>query len=161
MLTSLNRLIGLPVVWRDKQVGYVERAVADVNGMCLHGVVVRRGIGSARWAPRDGILLAGRQSVVLARGPERMPREEAAPVRRAVLTSGCCAGEVSDAVICGDTLRIAALEVSEGPVYWLMGRRQYATECRMNAYGEPGEVIVPRLISWTQLLTQLGEEDGQ
>jgi len=161
MLTSLSRLTGLPVVWRDRRIGCVERAVADVDGMCLQGMVVRRGIGSARWAPREGILLAGRQSVVLSRQPERMPREESAYIRHAVLTSGGCAGEVCDVIICSDTLRIAALEVSQGPVYRLLGRRWYATECRMNTYGEPGEVIVNRLLSWTQLHTQLGEEDVQ
>lgn len=158
MLTSLNRLTGLPVVWRDQQMGYVERAVADVRHMCLDGVVVRRGFGSARWAPRDAILLAGRQSVVLRNRPVRMPDEEANALRRAVLTSGCCVGEVSDVVIHGDTLRIAALEVSQGPVYRLLGRCAYAAECRVKEHGEPDEVVVPpQLISWTQLLTQLGE----
>ena len=27
MLTSLNRMVGLPVVWQDRRLGYVERAV--------------------------------------------------------------------------------------------------------------------------------------
>lgn len=157
MLTSLNRLTGLPVIWRDRQLGYVERAVANVNSMRLDGVVVRRGIGSARWAPADGILLAGRQSVVLSRQPVKMPQQQAEQIRRAVLTSGCCVGEVSDVVICGDTLRIAGLEVSQGPVYRLLGRRAYTPSCRLNAYGEPGEVVVPQLLSWAQFLTQLGE----
>lgn len=159
MLTSLNRMTGLPVVWQDRQIGCVERAVADVNVMRLSGVVIRKGIGSAKWAPAEGILLAGRQSVVLSREPVRMPRGTDEPVRRAVLTSGGCAGEVSDALIHGDTLRIAALEVSQGLLHRLMGRRQYAVECRLNPYGEPGEVIVAGLLSWTQLLRRIGEED--
>lgn len=157
MLTSLNRLTGLPVVWRDRHMGYVERAVADLGHMCLDGVVVRRGFGSARWVPRDAILLAGRQSVVLRERPVRMPETGAEAIRRAFLTSGCCVGEVSDVIIHGDTLRIAALEVSQGPIYRLMGRCAYAPGYRVSEYGEPGGVVVPPLISWTQLLTQLGE----
>lgn len=156
MLTSLNRLTGLPVVWRDRQIGYVERAVADVQGMCLHGVMVRKGIGSARWSPGDSIALAGRQSVVLSRPPVRMPDAEPDVIRRAVLTTGRFAGEVSDVFIHADTLRIAALEVSQGPVYRLMGRCAYAPDGCLSRQ-EAGMVVVPQLLSWAQLLTQLGE----
>lgn len=161
MLTSLNRLTGLPVVWRDRQMGYVERAVADVQGMRLHGLVVRKGIGAARWSPGEGVLLAGQYSVVLDRRPVRMPEAEPQSIRRAVFTTGGCAGEVSDVLIRSDTLAVAALEVSQGPVYRLMGRCAYAPVCRVNGDGEPGEVVVPQLLTWAQLLTQLGEEDGQ
>ena len=44
MLTSLNRMVGLPVVWQDRQLGYVERAVPDARARRLSGVVVRKGI---------------------------------------------------------------------------------------------------------------------
>ena len=43
MLTSLNRMVGLPVVWQDRQLGYVERAVPDARARRLSGVVVRKG----------------------------------------------------------------------------------------------------------------------
>ena len=157
MLTSLNRLTGLPVVWRDRQMGYVERAVADVPRMRLHGLVVRKGIGGARWSPAENILLAGKRSVVLSSRPVRMPETEPRPVRLAIHAAGGCAGEVCDVFIHGDTLQIAALEISQGPVYRLLGRCAYAPACRVH---ENGEAVVPRLLSWTQLLTQLGEEDG-
>ena len=55
MLTSLNRMVGLPVVWQDRQLGYVERAVPDAHARRLSGVVVRKGIGAAKWVSSDGI----------------------------------------------------------------------------------------------------------
>ena len=39
MLTSLNRMVGLPVVWQDRQLGYVERVVPDAHARKLCGVV--------------------------------------------------------------------------------------------------------------------------
>ena len=154
MLTSFNRMTGQPVVWCDRQIGYVERAVADVRAMCLEGVVVRKGFCSAKWVPRDGVLLAGERCVVLNAAPRRMPKAEQMQVRRAILTTGGLAGDVSDVILEGDTLRIAALEVAQGPLAWLTGRRVYAAEWRLCARDE---VIVPSLLSWKQLLTLLGE----
>ena len=154
MLTSFNRMNGQPVVWRDRQIGYVERAVADVRTMCLEGVVVRRGFGSAKWVPRGSVLLAGARCVVLSNAPQRMPKAEQTQVRRAVWTTGSLAGDVSDVILEGDTLRIAALEVAQGPLAWITGKRAYAVECRLFAQDE---VIVPKLLSWAQLLTLLGE----
>ena len=150
MLTSLNRMTGLPVVWRERQMGYVERAVVDLNGMCLDGVVVRRGIGSARWAPRAGIVLIGKNSVVLSHPPVRMPGRQLTELRRALPAGGGNAAMVSDVILSGDTLRIAALEVSQGPVYRLLGRCAYAPCCRIPEGGEAGEVVVPPLLSWSQ-----------
>ena len=38
MLTSLNRMVGLPVVWQDRRLGYVERAVPDARARRLSAV---------------------------------------------------------------------------------------------------------------------------
>ena len=157
MLTSLNRLTGMPVVWRDRQVGCVERAVADMRCMRLQGLVVRRGFAGARWVAREMILTVGRQSVVIVCRPGRMPQQETEGIRRVVLASGSCAGEVSDVILRSDTLGVAALEVSQGPLYRLAGRRAYAPGCLMNG---AGEAVAPQLISWTQLLTLLGEGEN-
>jgi len=158
MLTSLNRLIGQPVVWEGRQLGYVERAVADTKHRCLSGIIIRRGIGSARWAPLDGILMAGRLCVVLSAQPVRLPKQETADIRRAVFTSGQSAGEVCDVIIRADTLRIAALEVSQGPFYRLLGRCGYACAFGQSDGSRADEVVVGPLLTWTQLLRQLGEE---
>ena len=51
MLTSLNRIAGMPVIWQDRQIGCVERAIADASARRLRGLVIRKGIGLARWLP--------------------------------------------------------------------------------------------------------------
>jgi len=63
---------------------------------------------------------------------------------------------VCDLIIYADTLCVAALEVAQGPVYRLLGRCAYAPSCCQSS---ADEVVVPELLSWTQLLTHLGEEE--
>ena len=157
MLTSLNRMTGLPVVWQERQLGHVERAVADLNSMYLDGVVVRRGIGSARWAPRAGIVLIGQNSVILSQPPVRLPTRQIVEKHRTLSTGGGSAGMVSDVILSGDTLRIAALEISQGPIYRLMGRCVYAPCEWANNSGEQRQVVLPPLLSWMQLLSRFGE----
>lgn len=157
MLTSLNRLMGMPVVWRDRQVGLVERAAADAARQRLCGLVVRRGIGSARWVPCEDILLLGESCVVLRARPVRLPEELPEAFGRVFLTTGESAGEVTDAVLHREQRRILALEVSPGPLYRLAGRCVYAPGYHV----QPGRVIVSRLLDWTQLLSQLGEEETE
>ena len=45
MLTSLNRIAGMPVIWQDRQIGCVERAISDASARRLRGLVIRKGIG--------------------------------------------------------------------------------------------------------------------
>lgn len=159
MLGSLNALIGLPVIWQDRKLGCVERAIADVQGGCLDGLVVRKGIGVARWIGRDDVHVLGRNCVLVQRLPDRMPEKKAGEMGRVFLTTGECAGEVTDIWIDMRTLRIAALEVCQGPLCRLLGRRGYADSFRLQSNGEEDEVIVPQLFSWMQLKMQLGEGD--
>ncbi|MEG1776078.1 MAG: hypothetical protein RR367_06205, partial [Clostridia bacterium] len=68
-------------------------------------------------------------------------------------------GEVTDVLLHGDTLRLAALEVSSGPLYRLMGRHAYAADFRVLSQGRrAGEVIVPQLMTWAELERRMGEE---
>ena len=46
----LGRILGLPAVCGERLVGHVERAVPDEEGRRLTGLVIRRGLGSAKWA---------------------------------------------------------------------------------------------------------------
>ena len=142
MLTSLNRMVGLPVVWQDRQLGYVERAIPDAHARRLSGVVVRKGIGAAKWVSSDGIAVVGSRCL-----------------GRAFLTTGECVGEVTDMILHGDSLRLEALELSPGPVYRLLGKRAYAAQYRVGGGSREGEVVVPRLLTWAQLKRTLGEED--
>ncbi len=160
MLTSLNRMVGLPVVWQDRRLGYVERAVPDARARRLSGVVVRKGIGAAKWISGDGIAVVGKSCVLVRQKPGSVPDGRPGRLGRAFLTTGECVGEVTDVIICGDTLRLEALELSPGPVYRLLGRRAYAAQYRVDEGTRTGEVVVPGLLTWAQLKRTLGEEDG-
>ena len=159
MLISLNRMVGMPVIWWGENVGSVERAIPDVESGRLDGLVVRRGIGWARWAAGENVILVGEKCVILAKKPEHMPQRAKGDMLRVFLTTGECAGEVADVIIHGDSLALAALEICQGPFCRLIGKRGYAAEFHRNANGEIGEIVIPHLLSWTQLVKQLGEED--
>lgn len=160
MIVSMGRMTGIPAVWQDRQVGLVERAVPDVHMGRLDGLLIRRGIGSAKWAPADDVLLAGESCVLLKRKPSRAPSRQPTDLCRVFLTTGECVGEVTDVLLRGDTLRLCALEVCDGPLARLLGRRAYAARYCLSAFGEPGAVTASELLSWTQLMRYLGEEDA-
>ena len=160
MLTSLNRMVGLPVVWQDRQLGYVERAVPDARARRLSGVVVRKGIGAAKWVSIDGIAVVGNRCVLIREKPGPVLDGQPGSLGRAFLTTGECVGEVTDVIIHGDSLRLEALELSPGPLYRLLGKRAYAAQYRVDGDAREGEVVVPRLLTWAQLKRTLGEEDG-
>ena len=154
MLTSLNRLIGTPAVWQDRQVGLVESAVADIQKGTLGGMLVRKGLGGARWSCGEDVLLAGERCVVLNAAPGRLPELQPRSFDHAFLPTGEYAGKVTDALLYGETLRIAALEISPGPFYRLLGRCLYASDYRVASEG----VRVPMLLTWSQLMNRLKEE---
>lgn len=158
MLTSLNALVGLPAVWQNQQVGWIERAVADVEGRRLGGLVVRKGIGSARWADGKEVLCAGENCVLLRSKPARLPKVPQEKDRRTFLTTGEAAGLVTDVFFLGEPLSLAALEVCRGPLQRLMGCRAYAVDFCIRPGEIQDEVVAAQLLSWTQLLSHLGEE---
>lgn len=160
MLTSLNALIGLPAVWQDRQVGWIERAVADVCSRRLKGLVMRRGIGAAKWVSGDEVLAAGESCVLLRSKPTRLPDLPDDRPTQAFLTTGEPVGEVTDLIFHSDTLRLAALEICQGPLYRLMGRRAYAAEFCIRPNGSTGDAVTARLLSWAQLCRQLGEGEN-
>lgn len=156
MYISLSRLTGMPVVWQDRQMGYVERAEVDDELSHMCGVVVRKGIGTARWVSCDNMLLADSRCVRSRVRPGRVPACGSAQRRQVYLHTGQCAGEVTDLFIRADTFRVAALEVCQGPLYRLAGQRAYAPGFSV---GMNGMVTAHKLLSWAQLVKQLGEED--
>ena len=160
MLTSLNRLLGMPVIWQDRQMGCVERAVADGRKQRLSGLVVRRGIGAARWTECADVALLGENSVVLRHKPGRMPEKTAPEMRCVFLTSGECAGAVTDVLLDGNSLQIRALEVCQSPLQRLMGQRSYAVRFRFGESPKQDGVVAAQLLSWAQLKAHLeGEEE--
>ena len=61
----LGRILGLPCVWGEKVVGHVEGAVLDATGQRVEGFILRRGLGSAKWADRTAVSVLGDVSLVL------------------------------------------------------------------------------------------------
>lgn len=156
MLMTLKQMVGMPVICQDRQVGCVENVVPDAFGRRICGVVVRRGMGSAKWAPSAHVALIGRRCVLLDRMPQSMPEMQKECPARVFLSTGEYTGEVTDAVLRGGTLRLTALEVSAGPIDRLLGRRGYAADYRVAA---EGMVVAKQLLSWAQLRCRLGEEE--
>lgn len=161
MLTSLNRLLGMPVVWQDRQVGCVERAVADAQMRKLAGLVVRRGIGAARWVDGENVALLGENCVMLHAKPERMPERLPLEMGRAFLATGECAGSVSDALISRKNRRIQALEICRSPLKHLLGQRSYATQFQSEPGMGEGDVVTAQLLTWAQLKEHLKEEEEE
>lgn len=112
----LTRVIGLPVILGQRLAGHVERARLTPDGRQLAGLVIRRGLGGARWVSRETICVLGDVSVVLRGAPTRLSGESAAPPHRVTDESGLTLGRVTDAWLQPDTLQISALEVSLGPI---------------------------------------------
>lgn len=110
----LMRVVGLPAILDGRHIGYVEQAALSGRARELQGVVIRRGLGGARWIGRQGIALVGDVSLVLRCKPGRMPREQEAPPSRVTDGSGLMLGRVTDAWIHPETLEVTALEVTLG-----------------------------------------------
>lgn len=167
-MTSLQRIIGLPVIGDGKNLGYVERGVLTRSGKKLEGLVVRRGLGSAKWIGSSAIVVIGERCVLVCAAASRMPKTPEVKLSRVLLTSGENAGMVTDALLSGETLQVKALEVSNGPVYRLLGRKAYATVYRLRPIS-PGEkeekdgfeIIASQLHTWAELMGDQGKEEGQ
>ena len=88
----LTRVIGLPVILGQRLAGHVERARLTPDGRQLAGLVIRRGLGGARWVSRETICVLGDVSVVLRGAPTRLSGESAAPPHRVTDESGLTLG---------------------------------------------------------------------
>ena len=148
MLTSLNRIAGMPVIWQDRQIGCVERAIADTSARRLRGLVIRKGIGTARWLPAGSVRLIGRRCVLAGATPEPLPDGLTDVMMQAYLTTGERAGQVSDALFSGLTLQLVALEITPGPVYALLGRCAYTVSYRVAGDGK--QTMVSELMTWAE-----------
>ena len=140
----LGRILGLPAVIGARVVGHVERAVPDETGKHLTGFVIRRGLGSARWADRTAVEVLGDVSLILSSRPERLRREKGYAISAVKDESGLTLGRVTDWWISRDTLDVTALEISLGPIEDL--RRGRCTIRRWTIQpGEDGwQVLIPR-----------------
>lgn len=141
-MTGLKKMIGLPVIVDGKTAGSVMRGVLAEDGRSLRGIVTRGGLTGAKWLPREQITLVGRLSVIGTGRLRRLPKEAGYRLFRVSDPEGGRLGVVTDALFNEETLRVAALEISAGPVDDLTDGRWYATAFYVRPHGDVGHVTV-------------------
>lgn len=110
----LSALVGLPVVLEGKSIGRVEQPVLTPDGHALRGLVVRRGLGGARWLNAEELRVAGSVSVVANEKPGKVPEGADFALHAVRDTSGLNLGVVTDVWLEPASLRVAALEILLG-----------------------------------------------
>jgi len=141
----LGRVLGLPAIVGERLVGHVERAVPDREGRRLRGLVIRRGLGSARWAGSENVGVLGDVSVVLTQPPDRPPKDAEFSLKTVKDESGLTLGWVTDLWLSPESLAITALEVTMGLIEDLRGGRLRVSDWTIQP-GEDGtaQVLIPR-----------------
>lgn len=143
-MTRLGSLVGLPAALEGRMVGRVEQAVLTPDGRSLRGLVLRHGLGSARWAAAGSIGVLGQVAVVLREKPVRPPKKADFMLTSVKDSAGLNLGRVTDVYINPETMQVVALEISLGVVEELrLGRmlaRQYVVRPTPE---EPGQVLIP------------------
>ena len=119
------------------------RGVLTADGRSLKGIVIRGGLQGPRWLGRDQIALIGRLSVIATGKPGRLPRDADYRLFRVSDPEGTRLGIVTDALMNEETLRVAALEISGGPLDDLTDGRWYATAYHVQPRNGWGHVTVP------------------
>ena len=160
-MTSLNRLAGLQAICQGRKCGWVERGALNESGDSLSGLVIRKGLGGAKWIPFEQVETLGGVSVVFGGKLEKLPRGTEMRLGPVWEPSGLRLGTVTDVYLDPCTGRVKALEVSLGPVDdWRFGRMaavDYAIRREKNGW----KVLAP--LSGLVPLTDLdmaGEEDA-
>lgn len=143
-MIRLGSLVGLPAALDGRMVGRVEQTILTPDGHALRGVIIRHGLGGARWAEASSIRVLGDVSVILARKPRHLPRDADFTLTSVKDTSGLNLGRVTDAYVNAATFQVAALEISLGLVEELTCGRMLARSFVVRpAPGEPGQVLIP------------------
>ena len=153
-MTTLKKLIGLPMILDGIHQGYVVRGVVTRDGKTRRGLVVRSGLSALKWVPRDQIQLMGKVSVIGTGKTKKLPRDADYRLFRVSTMDGVRLGTVSDCVIHDETLQVLALEVSLGPVDDLV-RGRYLCTCfhvRPGTVSMTGHVLIPE---------EVIQDDGQ
>ena len=137
-MTGIQGLIGLPVIRGGKTVGLLEQAVLDESGRKLRGIIIREGIGGAKWMDRENIQTIGGVSVLVSGEWKKPPKEADFRLGRVQDTSGLRLGTVTDALLNPDTLEVEALEISNGPLDDLLYGRWLARDFVLRRPAEGG-----------------------
>ena len=144
MTVRLGRILGLPAVCGERVVGHVERAVPDETGQHVQGFVIRRGLGSAKWADHSAVSVVGDVSVILSRHPERVPKGSDVLLAAVKDEGGLTLGRVTDWWISRDSLDITALEVTLGLMEDLTTGRRTVSRWTVKRTDDGLIVLIPR-----------------
>ena len=126
-MTGMRKMEGMPVMSNGELCGHVVRGVLSRDGRHMEGLVIRSRMAGTRWMGRKHILFIGQMAVIAGGKPEKVPQEAQYHLFRVSDADGERIGVVTDAMIHEETLRVAALEISSGPVDDLILGRWYAT----------------------------------
>lgn len=122
----LGRIVGLPAVLNGRVAGLVEQAVLTPDGRRLRGLILRQGMGAARWAAEGSVGILGEVSVILREKPVRVPADAAFAPSAVKDSGGLHLGRVTDAYVDPRSRFVTALEVDLGPVETLRAGRLLA-----------------------------------
>ena len=137
----LNSVLGLPVILCGRMIGRVERAVITRDGRSLRGLMIRRGLGGAKWIGSEQIAVLGEVSVIVDKETVRLPRDADFDLGMVKDTAGMTLGWVTDVLLNPATYRVTGLELTLGFMEELLGGRLIARSWTVI----PGtdEVLVP------------------
>lgn len=141
-MTGMKKLEGMPVMCGGEKAGHVLRGVLTRDGRSLRGMVIRSGLQGMRWLEREQIQLLGHVSVIAEGALSKVPRDADYHLFRVSDAEGERLGIVTDAIINEETLRVAALEISSGPIDDVIHGRWYATAFSVLPGKECGHVTV-------------------
>ena len=144
MTVRLGRILGLPAVCGERVVGHVERAVPDETGQHVQGFVIRRGLGSAKWADHSAVSVVGDVSVILSRQPGRVPKGSDVLLAAVKDEGGLTLGRVTDGWFSRDSLDITALEVTLGLMEDLTTGRRTVSRWSVKRTDDGLIVLIPR-----------------
>lgn len=149
-MTGIQGLIGLPVIRGGKTVGLLEQAVLEESGKKLRGIIIREGLGGARWVDRENIQTIGGVSVLVSGDLKKPPKEANFRLGYVQDTSGLRLGTVTDALINPETLEVEALEISNGPLDDLLHGRWLASDFVLRQPQDSGKPArkKERIIPW-------------
>lgn len=143
-MICLSSLAGQPVVLDGQIVSRVEQAVLTRDGRRLRGLMVRRGIGAARWVPDDQIMMLGEVSVIIRARPVRLPEGADFGLTTVKDTGGLHLGRVTDVWLDPVSRETGALEISLGMLETMTGGHVTADHFAVSpSPDEPGQVLVP------------------
>ena len=143
-MIRLGSVTGLPVVCAGRMLGRVEQAILTQSGKKLRGMVIRKGMGGAKWLDNAQIIVIGGVSVLVQGKPGRLPRDTDFALGSVKDVSGLRLGRVTDVFLNPETRCVTALEISPGPLEELRGGRSLVREFVVRpTFQEPGQVLVP------------------